>query len=105
MKQAREALSDKKAVDIVILDVRGLSSVTDYYLIATANNSPHLKALTTALEDALDNAGGKRHRKSGKPESGWIVDDYVDIVAHLFTDETRKYYALEELWNDAKRVE
>ncbi len=90
---------------MVLLDVRGLSSVTDYYLIATGQNTPQLKAMAVELEKALEVAGASRYRKSGKPDSGWIVDDYVDIVVHLFSDEMRKYYDLEKLWNDAKRVD
>jgi ribosome-associated protein len=101
---AREALCDKKAADVTIIDVRGISSVTDFLLVATANNGPHLKALYTALDHAVSEAGAARVRRSGGPESGWIVCDCVDVIAHLLTGERRDYYALEQLWRDAPRV-
>ena len=95
----------KKGEDVVILDVRGLSTVTDYYLVATANNKPHLKALTTEIESSLEKEGVRAYRVGGSPDSEWVVVDYFDAVIHLFTVNTREYYALEQLWSDAKRVE
>jgi ribosome-associated protein len=89
---------------VVLLDVRGLSSVTNFYVVATGNSSPHLKAMASDLDDQLRAAGASRFRKSGTPESGWVVSDYLDVVVHLFAREQRAYYALEQLWNDAKRV-
>ena len=89
----------------MILDVRGLSSVTDYYLIATANNTPHLKALATEIQESLEKEGVRSYRVAGSPGSEWVVVDYFDAVIHLFTPNTREYYALEQLWSDAKRVE
>ena len=94
-----------KGEDVVILDVHGLSSVTDYYLIATGNSSPHLKALATEVENAMESAGRTCYRRAGKPESQWVVADYLDFVVHIFTSETRGHYALERLWNDARVVE
>lgn len=88
----------------MILDVRELSSVTDYYLVATGNNTPHLRALGQELEKSLGELGAKRYRQAGTPESEWIVADYLDVVIHLFTPRTREYYELERLWADAKRV-
>jgi len=90
---------------VVIMDVRGLSSVTDYYVIATANNKPQLKALTGGIEESLEKEGARAYRVGGSPESEWVVVDYFDAVIHLFTANTREYYALEQLWSDAKRVE
>ncbi len=78
--------------------------MTDFYLVATGNNGPHLKALSTALTEKLDHAGSVRRRKSGRPESGWIVSDYAAVVIHLFLRDKRAHYDLEKLWNDAKRV-
>lgn len=94
----------KKAEDVVILDVRGLSSVTDYYLVATGTSSPHLKALVVETERALEAAGRRCYRRAGTPESQWIVADYVDLVVHIFAPDPRAYYALERLWNDAREV-
>jgi ribosome-associated protein len=90
---------------VVILDVRGLSSVTDYYLLATGNSSPHLKALAGEVQDAMEAEGRTCYRRAGKPESHWIVADYLDFVVHLFTPDTRAHYALEKLWNDARVID
>jgi len=87
------------------MDVRELSSVTDYYVVATGNSSPHIKALADETQVALKKKGIKCHRKSGTPDSAWMVLDFLDVVIHLFSDETRSYYALEQLWSDAPRVD
>jgi len=89
----------------VILDVRGLSTVTDYYLLATANSKPHLKAIAAEIERELEKENVRCYRIAGSPDSEWVVADYFDAMIHIFTPKTREYYALERLWNDAKRVE
>jgi ribosome-associated protein len=101
---AREALLEKKAENVLILDVRGLSAVTDYYVVATGNNPPHLKALIDMLEEHLAQKGVVSFRVAGTPESEWIVADYVDAVVHIFSPAAREYYNLERLWADAPRV-
>lgn len=105
VRHAREALLAKKAEQVALLDVSGLSPVTDYYLIATGTSSPHLKALAAEVEKALAERGIKCYRRAGTPDSGWIVADYLDFVVHLFTQELRDHYQLERLWNDARTVE
>lgn len=95
----------KKGEQIVLLDVSGISPVTDYYLIATGNSAPHLKALAGEVEKALSMHGVRCFRRAGTPDSGWIVADYLDFVVHLFTSDLRDHYQLERLWNDAKVVE
>jgi len=101
---AREALLSKKGEDIVILDVRGLSSVTDYYVIATAQSPPQIKAMATELDHVLQSLGCRCYRRSGTAESQWIVADYLDAVVHIFSQELRSFYALEKLWSDAKQI-
>ncbi|TAN37435.1 MAG: ribosome silencing factor [Verrucomicrobia bacterium] len=101
---ARKALLDKKGVNPILLDVRELSSVTDYYLIATGNSAPHLKALGEEMNHVLGPLVGERKRRAGNPDSGWLVVDYLSVVVHLFLPHTREYYALEELWSDAPRI-
>jgi ribosome-associated protein len=88
-----------------VLDVRQLSNVTDFYLIVTGNNSPHIKALATEVERTLKADGANCYRRAGSPDSKWIVCDYIDFVVHIFGKEAREYYAIERLWNDAKIVE
>ena len=84
--------------------MRGISGVTDYYLLATGNSPPHLKALAVEIARELDSVGVHCYRRAGTPDSQWIVADYLDIVIHIFSPATRLYYDLERLWSDAKRV-
>ena len=95
-------LSAKKAEDIVVLDMSKVSTITDYFVIATGGNGPHIKALLQETEKQMKEATGKHaYRTSGTPDSGWLVLDYVDVVIHLFSAQERKYYDLERLWGDA----
>ncbi len=100
-----EALRAKQGRDILAFDARGLSGVADYYLLVSALSTPHIKALYNAVRMDLKSRGAVCHRKSGAPDSGWIVADYLDVVLHIFNRETRGYYNLEELWAAMPRVE
>lgn len=97
-------LDDKQARNIRVLDVHGSSSITDFHIIATGTSAPHLKALVSELQHRMKAAGVMSYRKSGTPESGWIVLDFVDAVVHVFSDEARAYYAIDDLWSDAREV-
>lgn len=103
-RAARAAAEEKKGIAPVILDVRGVSSVTDYYVIVTGTSAPHLKALDAEISRALKGAGRAAHRAGGGSDSGWIVRDFLGVVVHLMTAEMRQYYAIEDLWGDAPRV-
>ena len=98
------ALDAKKAKDIRIFDVRGISTVTDYMIVATGTSAPHLKALITETQHRMKVLGIASYRTSGDPDSGWVVVDYVHAVAHVFSTEARAYYAIEKLWATAKEV-
>ena len=102
---AIEVIQDKKGVDPVVLDVRGISSITDYYLIVTGMNTPHIKALQNDLHRVMKKEKVKCLGVSGTSASEWIVADYIDFIVHVFSERTRGYYALELLWRDAKRIE
>lgn len=104
-QRAGQILEGKKAEQLLVLDVRKVSSVTDFFLIATGTSAPHLKALAEEVDVRLKAEGVRSYRHSGESESGWIVLDYVDLVVHLFTPEVRSYYDLERLWKDAPRLE
>lgn len=93
-----KALEDRKGVDVRVYDVRGKSSLADFFVVATGSAAPHLKALIAESQSVMKDAGVMSYRTSGDPESGWIVVDYVDIVVHVFSPEARAYYALEKLW-------
>jgi ribosome-associated protein len=97
---------DKKAEDIVILDVRGISPITDYFVICTASSSPHLRAVQSEIDDQMIREHDQRPRwRDTNFESEWLVLDYADVMVHIFQKEKREFYALEQLWGDAKKVE
>jgi ribosome-associated protein len=99
------ALAEKKAADLRVLDVRALSTITDYLVIGTATSEPHIRALRVELEKALD--ANKTHIVGFEttPESGWVVFDAFDVMVHIFTAEKRDGYRLEKLWRDGKEIE
>lgn len=102
---AARALADKQGKNIRLLDVRGISTITDYFLIVSGSSPPHLKALFRTVQRELKDHDAHCYRKSGKPDDGWLVLDYIDVVIHIFLEELRHYYAIEELWNQAPRVD
>ena len=97
-------LDKKQAKDIRILDVRKTSSITDFHILATGTSGPHLRALAEDLRQQLKDMGMPGYRTTGTPDSGWIVSDCVDVIAHLFSPEARAYYDLDSLWRDAPAV-
>lgn len=105
LKACRDALEDKKAIDLKILDVRGKSPITNFFILATANSEPHMKALAGALEGTLKDLGVKAVGRDYAAGSGWVVVDAFDFMAHIFQQEQRGLYKLESLWKDAKEVE
>jgi len=98
------ALEAKKAGDLLVLDVRAQSSITDYLVLATGTSEPHLRALRIELEKTLDGAKTQVLGIESVQESGWVVVDTFDVMVHLFLAETRARYALENLWKDAIKV-
>jgi ribosome-associated protein len=103
--KARRLLIEKNGEDIVLLDVRDLTEVTDYFLLVSGTSAPHLKALLNDLTRVLKDAGVTCYRKAGEPGSGWLALDYLDVVIHIFLPEVREYYAIEELWEKAPRLD
>jgi ribosome-associated protein len=94
-----KALTEKKAQDIVVVDVREQSNLTDYYVVASGLSAPHLKAIQNDVQVSLkNNYGVVSHRRCGAPDGGWMVLDYFDVIIHVLLPESREYYALEELW-------
>lgn len=97
--------ADKKAADIVILDMRQLASFTDFFVICSGNSEPHLKAIAGAIEEGLRKDHHlKPRRMEGYPMSQWVIADYIDVVVHIFHEDKRAYYSLEDLWSDAPRL-
>jgi ribosome-associated protein len=100
-----EFADNKKAEDIVILDVRKLSSVTDYFVIAAGTSEPHLRAIVDEITDRLrDDHGLRPVRRDGTVHGAWVVLDYFDVIVHVMRQDTREHYDLEGFWGDAKRV-
>ena len=98
--------SDKKAEDIILLNMEGLSSVTDYFIIASARNSQLVKAIADNIEKELFvNEGISATHKEGYREGRWILMDFDSIVVHIFLEEERNFYNLEELWAQAPSEE
>jgi ribosome-associated protein len=101
----RELADNKKAENIVVLDVRKLSSVTDYFVIASGTSQPHLRAIVEEITGKLrDEQDLRPSRLEGSTSGVWVVLDFFDVIVHVMHTETRKHYDLEGLWGDAKRV-
>jgi len=100
-----EAAEGKKATDIVALDLRGISSVTDYFVICSGSSDINVKAIADAVQEKLSAAGVKPFGVEGRTEGTWVLLDYVDCVFHIFHHEKRATFALEDLWSDAKAFE
>ncbi|HYG21546.1 MAG TPA: ribosome silencing factor [Verrucomicrobiae bacterium] len=101
----RELADNKKAENITVLDVRELSSVTDYFVIATGTSEPHLRAIMDEIVDSLRDEQGLRPRAiDGALQTAWIVLDYFDVIVHVMRHDMREKYDLETLWGDAPRV-
>src|SRR5271170_7458473 len=101
----RDFADNKKAENIVILDVRDLSSVTDYFVIASGTSEPHLRAIVDEITDRLrDEYDLRPLRKDGSMQGAWVVLDFFDVIVHVMRTDARARYDLEGLWGDAARV-
>jgi ribosome-associated protein len=104
VQRAARAALDKKALDLVVLDVRAVSSVADYFLICSGRSTTHVDTIAEAIRLELKAEGSQPLHAEGMPDSGWLLLDYGDVLVHVFLEETRIYYALERLWGDAPAV-
>ncbi|MSU21859.1 MAG: ribosome silencing factor [Pedosphaera sp.] len=103
--KCREVADNKKAENIVILDVSEVSSITDYFVVATGTSKPHLRAIIDEIKDSLQkDANIKPRATDGSLQTAWIVLDYFDVIVHVMSAEVREHYDLEGLWGDAPRV-
>lgn len=102
VKKCWKVLDDKKAEDLKVLDVRGRSPITNYFIVATATSEPHLHALSNELDKTLKELGIKSVGREYNPGSGWVVVDGFDFMAHIFLPEQRGMYGIEALWKDAE---
>jgi ribosome-associated protein len=97
--------ADNKARDILVLDMRGITPLYDFFILATGNSRRHIHTLAEEIDAALRAEGEERIGIEGYTASKWVVQDYGDIVVHVFDADTRRYYALEDLWADAPRLD
>ena len=103
--RAAQAADEKKADQVVILDMRGLTVVTDYFVICSGQSVPQVRAITRGIEEALEQEGVRARGKEGVDSSRWVLLDFGGVVVHVFHHADREYYDLERLWADAPRVE
>jgi ribosome-associated protein len=104
VRKCCRALDEKKAGKLRILDVREVSSITNYLVIATATSDPHVRALRVELEKVLDAAKAHIVGIDTSRESGWTVVDAFDVMIHIFSPEVRSHYGLEKLWKNAREI-
>lgn len=98
-----DLLADRQAEEVLLLDIRRVASFADYFVIATAINARHVRALVETLNKELPPESPGAHQE-GALDSGWVLLDYGDIIVHLFSPELREHYALEELWSGGTQV-
>lgn len=102
--QAATAASDKKAKDIKILDLTGLTPMADCFLICSANSTTQVEAVSRAIEEKVEQLGVPCKAREGWTEARWVLLDFGDLVVHVFRPEEREFYNLERLWGDAVEV-
>lgn len=104
-KKIAQLLSDKKATDIKAIEIKDLTTLGDYFVIASGSSNTQVKALSDTVEESLSAMGLEPRRIEGYQSAMWIVLDYSDVIVHVFYEQTREFYALERLWADAPRLE
>jgi ribosome-associated protein len=98
------ALKERKAFDIVKINVEEKTTVADYFIVASARSSTQVKSLSEHVEEAVEKNGGNVLRREGVQDARWIVLDFGDVILHLFNDETRLFYHLERLWGEGEVI-
>ena len=105
VQKIAQALYDKKAKDIVALDISEVTSLGNYFIICSCSSAAQLRACTDEVEEKMEEIGINPSHKEGYNGGTWILMDYSDIIVHIMHDETREFYTLEHLWADAKEIE
>lgn len=99
------ALEDKKASDIKVIDIQEITTIADYFIIASGSNRNQVQAMADEVEESLGRAGVEMKQREGYETANWILLDFGDIVIHLFDEENRLFYDLERIWRDGKLVD
>ena len=105
VKKIVEALEDKKAEDITVLDIGEVSSIADYFIIANGNSESQVRALVDNVEEELGKAGYDMKQREGYGSGNWVLMDFGEIIVHVFDKENRLFYDLERIWRDGKHVD
>ncbi len=103
-RAAADIAYDKKASDVLLLDIAELTTIADYFVICNGNNTRQIQAISDAIEDELKKQGARMLHREGIAESGWLILDFGDVIVHIFGPKEREYYRLERLWSEAKTV-
>lgn len=104
LKIAANALNEKKAKELSAVKVADLTVLTEYFLMATATSSTHVRALADEVEDKLEESGIKPHHIEGRA-TGWLILDYGSVIVHIFSREQREFYGLDKMWSDGKHID
>jgi ribosome-associated protein len=104
LRVALDAIEDLKAQQLVVLDLRGINDATDYFVIASGTSDAHVRGIAESVMEKMGRRGFRTHHVEGVVGGRWILLDFVDFVVHLFHPETRAFYQLERLWNDAPEL-
>ena len=105
IRRAINAAADKKAIDLTVLDLRGVATFTDFFVISTGANKRQMQAISDEVVDQLKRNGTPAARVEGYQNAEWVLIDYGDFVVHIFDDKARRFYDLEYLWREAKRLD
>lgn len=100
-----QACEDKKGVDIKVLDIKEMTSVSDYFVIVSGNSTTQVKAIADEIDEKMEKEGYERLNREGYRSSRWILLDYADVIVHIFHKEEREFYNIERLWTEEKANE
>ena len=103
-KIAVNALEEKKAIDIKIIDISEVSTIADYFIIGEGSNRNQVQAIADETEEQLGRAGANLKQVEGYPTANWILMDYSDVIVHIFDTENRQFFNLEHIWKDGKEI-
>jgi ribosome-associated protein len=103
-RRAAQLVHDMKAQDVILLDLKGVTDMSDYFLIATGTSDTHVRAIAQHVELEMKKAGAPAHHIEGAEQGRWALLDFVDVVVHVFHPTLRNFYQLERLWGDARTV-
>ena len=104
VKNITDLMLDKKAIDITLIDVKGITTLTDYFIICSSESDPQTRAIFNHIKNELTIENMKPWRTEGEEHLNWVIMDYINFVVHIFNKETRSYYDFERLWGDANII-